>query len=60
MAEAYYDLNKSSDGQCYFNLKAPNHKVVATSEMYTTKWAAQEGIRDVRNHASTTEVKDNT
>ena len=60
MTEAYYDLRKSSDGQYYFNLKAPNHQVVATSERYKTKSGAQEGIRDVRRHASTTTVKDNT
>ena len=60
MAESYYDLKKASDGQFMFNLKAPNHEVIATSERYTTKSAAQEGIRDVRKHASTITVKDNT
>ena len=30
MAEAYYDLKKSSDGQFYFNLVASNGEPVAT------------------------------
>ncbi len=60
MADAYYELKKSSDGQYYFNLKAPNHEPVATSELYKTKSGAQEGIRDVRKHASTLTVKDKT
>ena len=60
MAEAYYDLKKSSDGQFYFNLVASNGETVATSERYTTKSNAERGIDAVRRAASTTEVKDNT
>jgi uncharacterized protein YegP (UPF0339 family) len=29
---AKYDVRTSSDGQCYFNLKAANGKVILTSE----------------------------
>lgn len=60
MAEAYYDLKKSSDGQFYFNLVAANGEPVATSERYPTKSNAERGIDAVRRAASTTEVKDNT
>ena len=60
MADAYYELKKSADGQYYFNLKAPNHEVIATSERYRTKGGAQDGIRAVRKHASTLTVKDKT
>ena len=60
MAEAYYDLKKSSDGQFYFNLIASNGEPVATSEMYPTKSNAERGTDAVRRAASTTEVKDNT
>ena len=60
MAEAYYELNRSKDDQFYFNLKAANHKVIATSEMYKTKSAAHSGIEGVRHYARTTDVRDKT
>ena len=60
MADAYYELKKTSDDQYMFNLRAPNHEVIATSERYTTKHAAQQGIESVRQHAPTTKVKDDT
>lgn len=60
MAQARYDLRKSSDGQYYFNLVASNGEPVATSERYTTKSNAERGIDAVRRAASTTKVEDNT
>ena len=59
MADAYYEL-KRSNGQYMFNLHAPNHEPIATSERYTTKQAAERGIESVRRHAPTAEVKDKT
>ena len=57
---AYYKLKKTSDEQYMFNLHAPNHQVIATSERYTTKRAAENGIDSVRRNASTATVKDET
>ncbi|MDE0712553.1 MAG: YegP family protein [Rhodospirillales bacterium] len=57
---AYYKLKKSSDGQFYFNLHAANHEVIATSERYTTKQSAENGIRSVRDNAGTQDVRDET
>jgi uncharacterized protein YegP (UPF0339 family) len=48
---AKYDVRTSSDGQYYFNLKAPNGKVILTSERYTTKANALNGIASVRINA---------
>ena len=56
MAEAKYEIKKSSDGQYYFNLVASNGEVVATSERYVTKSNAERGITAVRSAASTTKV----
>jgi uncharacterized protein YegP (UPF0339 family) len=50
---AKYDVRTSSDGQYYFNLKAANGKVILTSERYTTKANASNGIRSVRTNATT-------
>lgn len=55
---AYFKLKKTADGQYMFNLHAPNHEVIATSERYTTKRAAEDGIAAVRRYASTATVKD--
>jgi uncharacterized protein YegP (UPF0339 family) len=60
MADAYYSLRKSKDGQFYFNLVASNDEPVATSEMYTRKDDAKDGTDAVRRAASTTDVVDNT
>ncbi len=46
----YYDLKRSGD-QYLFNLKAANHEVILTSERYTTKTSAQEGIRSVQQNS---------
>ncbi|ETS30348.1 hypothetical protein BB987_00450 [Photorhabdus temperata] len=48
MAVAYYDLRRTKNKQYYFNLKASNGDVILTSEMYTTKAAANKGIRSVQ------------
>lgn len=49
---AKYDLRSSSDGQYFFNLKAANGKVILTSERYTTKANALNGIRSVQQNAA--------
>lgn len=49
---AKYDVRTSSDGQYYFNLKAANGKVILTSERYTTKANALNGIRSIQENAT--------
>ena len=61
MSTPKFIIQKSKDGQTFFNLKAANGEVIATSEMYTTKAACYNGINAVRTAAATAEVieKDN-
>ncbi|WP_293797248.1 YegP family protein [uncultured Pantoea sp.] len=49
-----------SMGQYYFVLKASNGEVIATSEMYNSKQAAENGIRSVQSNGSSTEIHDET
>lgn len=59
----YYEIKKSEKDTkepYYFVLKAANHEVIARSEMYSTKAAAQKGIASVQKNAGTTEIKDKT
>ena len=61
MAEPYFELKKSSDGQYMFNLhSAPFGEIIATSERYTTKAAAKNGIESVKKNAPVAEVRDET
>ena len=42
---------KKSAGQYHFVLKAGNGEIIATSERYTTKAAAKNGIESVKTNA---------
>ncbi len=48
---AHYVLTNSKDGQVMFNLKAANGQVILTSERYTTKAAALNGIESVKKNS---------
>ena len=43
-----------------FDLKAGNGQVIATSEVYTTKAACENGIESVRKNASIANIEDQT
>ncbi|ASV56120.1 MULTISPECIES: YegP family protein [Lelliottia] len=47
----WFELSKSSDGQFRFVLKAGNGEIILTSELYTTKGAAENGIASVRTNS---------
>lgn len=53
-------LKKDAAGQFRFNLLASNGQVIASSEAYTTKAAALNGIDSVKRHASDAEMDDQT
>ena len=46
-----FEIKRAKDGQFYFNLKARNGEIILTSEMYTTKASAQNGIASVMTNA---------
>ncbi|MEL7473634.1 MAG: YegP family protein [Planctomycetota bacterium] len=48
---AKFDLKTAKNGQFMFNLKAGNGEVILSSEMYTTKAAAENGIASVKENA---------
>lgn len=51
---------KKSGNQYTFALKAGNGEIIATSERYTTKAAAKNGIESVKANAPTAPVVDET
>lgn len=50
-----YEIKTTSDGKFIFNLKAPNHQVILTSEVYEQKQSAVSGIDSVRVNGVDTE-----
>jgi len=49
--KATFELSKASDGRFMFNLKAANHEIILTSQMYESKQSAEEGISSVKENA---------
>ena len=47
-----FEIKKSTNGQFMFNLKAGNHEVILTSELYHEKQSAMNGVESVRANAS--------
>ena len=54
---ARYDRKDASDGRCYFNLKAGNHQVIGTSQMYKAAPGRDAGIESVKTNGASTTVK---
>jgi uncharacterized protein YegP (UPF0339 family) len=46
-----FELNTSSNGKFFFNLKAANGQIILSSEMYESKSAAENGIESVKKNA---------
>jgi len=44
---AKFEIKKAKDGQFYFVLKANNHKVIATGEMYKRKASVTKAILSI-------------
>lgn len=50
----------STSNKTYFTLKAGNHQVIGTSELYDSEAARDNGIAPVQENAPTTTVKGHT
>jgi len=53
-----YDKLTSRNGKHYFTLKAANHEVIGTSEMYESEEGLQNGIASVMQNAPTASIVD--
>ena len=49
---ARFEIKKAKNGQFYFNLRAGNNEIILSSEMYTTKASAKNGIASVKKNAT--------
>lgn len=55
-----YEKKDSSDGRSYFNLKAANHQIIGTSQMYASAQARDAGISSVKENGPTATIEDKT
>ncbi len=55
-----FDRKDAADGRSYFNLKAGNHQIIGTSQMYATHDARENGIASVKTNGVSTTIKDNS
>ncbi len=53
-----FEIKKAKDGRYVFNLYAPNHVIVATSQVYTTTQAAVNGIKSIIANAAKAPIED--
>ena len=55
-----YELKEASNGKFFFNLKAANHQVIGSSQMYVSEATRATGIASVKTNGPGTVVKDQT
>jgi uncharacterized protein YegP (UPF0339 family) len=55
-----YDRKTASDGRPFFNLKAGNHQIIGTSQMYAAEAGRDNGIASVKTNGVSDKVKDLT
>lgn len=59
-ADERYEKKTAANGKHYFNLKAANHQIIGTSQMYASADSRDAGIASVKSNGTTTTVKDQT
>ena len=55
-----YDRKTATNGKPFFNLKAGNHQVIGSSQMYASEASRENGIASVKTNGSSMTIKDNT
>lgn len=58
--DARYERKTSANDKYFFNLRAANHEVIGTSEMYESAAGRENGIVSVKTNAPTAVVDDLT
>ncbi|NLB58183.1 MAG: YegP family protein [Gammaproteobacteria bacterium] len=58
--DARYERKEASNGKPFFNLKAANHQVIGTSQMYSSEAAREGGIESVKKNGASATIKDLT
>jgi len=59
-ADERYEKKEASNGKFHFNLKAANHQIIGSSQMYATAQSRDAGIASVKTNGGSKTVKDHT
>ncbi|HAV75058.1 MULTISPECIES: YegP family protein [unclassified Limnobacter] len=57
---ARYEKKVAANGKHHFNLKAANHQIIGSSQMYASEASCDGGIESVKTNGKSTTVKDST
>ncbi|MDR0770013.1 MAG: YegP family protein [Burkholderiales bacterium] len=57
--DSRFEKKESKNGKSFFNLKAGNHQVIGTSQMYASTASRDVGIASVKTNGTTTTIKVN-
>lgn len=55
-----FEKKVSTNNKPFFNLKAGNHQVIGTSQLYASESSRDSGITSVKANGVSTTIKDNT
>lgn len=55
-----YERKEAANGKFHFNLKAANHQVIGTSQMYASADSRDNGVESVKSNAPDASVDDQT
>ncbi|MEB3753688.1 YegP family protein [Acinetobacter sp. MD2(2019)] len=58
--DVHYARLTAKNGKAYFNLKAANHQIIGSSQMYSTEQGRDKGVESVKNNGITQIIKDLT
>ena len=53
----HFERAQASDGRPYFNLKAANHQIIGTSQMYASTATRDAGIESVKSNGPSAAIK---
>lgn len=59
-ADERYERKDATNGKFFFNLRAANHQVIGTSQMYATAASRDAGIESVKKNGPSTTIADNS
>lgn len=55
-----FERKEASNGKFHFNLKAANHQIIGSSQMYATEQSRDKGIVSVQTNGASSTIKDLT
>jgi uncharacterized protein len=56
--DAKFERLSAKNGKPYFNLKAANHQIIGSSQLYASEQSREKGIESVKNNGVSQTIKD--